>query len=245
MTSRRTLTAVTVTYLTVVHLVLIAALAKTDFLPRVARRVGLVPQHLAIEPWEADYKRQAAHLATVDGAIPPAATVFLGDSLIYGLYVPAVVGSGINMGIPGETAGRLADRAAGYRCLQSAGTVVVLVGVNDVSRGRTTAELADDYARLLATIPSGPSVICLGILPVDERAAALLKGRNARIADANNAIQKVVAARGGCRFVDLSTPLADQSGNLIPTYHNTDGVHLSQAGYEVLVRELRAILSRS
>ena len=94
---------------------------------------------------------------------------------------------------------------------------------------------------ILSAIPPHVPVVVSAVLPTDQSATG--HKRNARIADLNEGLARLCAARGRCYWVDSAAKLVDAAGNLDLRYHDGDGVHLSQAGYAVWMADLRTALA--
>jgi lysophospholipase L1-like esterase len=106
-----------------------------------------------------------------------------------------------------------------YRAMQRASVIVVMIGTNDVGQGRQP-----QYREVLAKVPPAVPVVLASAPPMvgaDMRAQAAL----ARAA---------CAADSRCTFVDAFAALDGKPGMFLP-----DGVHLTPAGYAVLVPLLR------
>lgn len=231
--------AAVITYLIATHAALAVVLATSDFLPKVGLRTGLWGRP-AVTPAGrgADYPRQIGLAARADRAARPGAALFVGDSLVRGLYTPAVTADGVNLGVDGDTAAGLLARMAGYRSLTTCRVVVVLIGVNDLIVGRSTDDLLADCEQVRAAIPPTARVVWCGLLPVDERAAFTPRLTNVAIRAVNSRLRDL-CGRTGATFVDSADALADPSGELRPEYHVRDGLHLNEAGYAAWIGRLR------
>ena len=65
---------------------------------------------------------------------PNQTIVFIGDSIIQGLYVSAVTENGVNFGISGDTTAGVLERIDKYTILNKARAVVIAIGINDIPR---------------------------------------------------------------------------------------------------------------
>ena len=166
-----------------------------------------------------------------DAALPPGRWLFFGDSIVQGLPVGALGVPAVNYGIGGDDAVGLAARLPSYDSVAGAAAVVLGVGINDLARG-TPETAREAWAALLDTIPPGPRVVCLEVLPIDERAPAGHKpGRsNAAVAALNRDVRALCRARGH-DVVKTPPGLADAGGNLRSGLHVGDGVHPGPDGY--------------
>jgi len=64
-----------------------------------------------------------------------------------------------------------------------------------------------------------------------------------QLAAYNNVFLHRLSAKHGCTFVDLYTPLFDETTGQIRSEYTTDGAHLTHPGYEVLTGCIRPVLS--
>lgn len=139
-----------------------------------------------------------------------------------------------NRGISGDTTDGVYDRlepiTAGHPK-----KIFLMIGINDVSRGRSTAEIAAGIRAIAEKIKSdSPStrLYLQSVLPVND-CYGRFEGHTSRyrqVEEINAEIQKI-AAEVGARYVDLYTHFVDaQSGKMNPRLTN-DGLHLLGAGY--------------
>ncbi len=226
-------------YLAVLHAALLLMCWKTDILPRCGRRLGLLPPLPPAATAQDHYQRMVKFYDWMDGSVPQSSVLFLGDSLVQGLCVSAVTPDGVNYGIGGDTVGGLLHRLGHYRSLSRCRAVVLQVGVNDFSAS-SNAEIVRDYTRLLEAI-SLPVVVC-GVLPVDERDRPLFAGYNTRIRELNHVLQQLCQTNRQRVFIDTTSRLTNETGQLASPYHVGDGIHLSPDGYQVWIYDLRQAL---
>ena len=166
-----------------------------------------------------------------DAALPAGRWLFFGDSIVQGLPVGALDAPAVNYGIGGDDAVGLAARLPSYDSVARAALVVLGVGINDLAR-RDRNATREAFAALLATIPAGPRVVCLGVLPIDERARRAHKpGRSNAAIGALNADLRTLCRAAGHVFLEPPAELADADGNLRRALHVGDGVHPGPAGY--------------
>ncbi len=227
-------------WLVAVHALLAAALLKSDFVDRVAARLGV--------PGAGDERLRRFRLdmlalhRRVDAALPAGRVLFFGDSIVQGLAVAAVHPQGENFGIGGETTGGLLERLPAYSSIGAARAIVVLSGTNDLMRHDPSTPIAN-LQRLIETLPGKAPVVLATLLPVDERADVRLAGRNAAIARVNAAIRALCAARARVTCADVGATMAAPGGGLAAALHEGDGVHPSPAGYAAFIRVLRDALA--
>jgi len=216
------------------HLAVGALVAKTDFVDRLQRRfAGSVSQ----TEFDNVYHRWAAAFARGDARARPGALVFLGDSIMRDLDTSSIARHTLNLAIPGETTSRLLKRIEEYRSVKTARGVVLGVGINDLF-WRPVPEIVGNYREILASVPERVPVLLTAVLPVDERVQPIF--RNADIRRLNGALREMCDARPGCRFMDPSPRMIDDTGNLRADDHEGDGIHLSNVGHEAYWKSMNA-----
>ncbi len=228
-----------VLYLIITHLLLAVVLFKTDVVSQLQIRFGLTdPQELT-----RNYHELVAFHKRMDDNLLKGTVVFIGDSITQGLAVSAVTPLSVNYGIGNDTTVGVLNRIGDYHSLNSAKAVVLAVGINDLKR-RDPAEILKNYNTILTKIPRGVEVVICAVKPVDWRVRQA-SGRTLQRIDLVNAGLKRLSDRWpNTQFLTVNDKLADAEGNLVREYHIGDGVHLSAAGYEVWIKELRRVISQ-
>lgn len=226
-------------YIVALHAALFLACWKSDIVPRAGRRLGLLPPLPPAATTQSHYQRMLQFHDWIDGSVPQDSVLFLGDSMIQGLCVSAVTSDGVNYGIGGDTVGGLLHRLDHYRSLSRCRAVVLQIGVNDLS-AFTNSEIVRDYTRLLDVL-SLPVIVC-GVLTVDERDRPPFADYNVRIRELNRDLEQLCHAHPQRLFVDSTSHLTDEAGQLTAANHVGDGVHLSPAGYQIWIGDLRDAL---
>lgn len=184
------------------------------------------------------YKRMMVYHQYMDGNVPEGAVLFIGDSITQGLCVTAVWDRSVNYGIGSDTTVGVLQRLPKYTSMSRAAAVVIAIGVNDLKR-RDNAEILENYKKIMDAVPADTPLVFSAVLPLDDRAKESGEQRNARIRELNKGLADLCAANPKCSFVDSTPSLADESGNLLPSLHVGDGVHLNTAGYALWIKNLR------
>lgn len=186
---------------------------------------------------------QRGHLARLDGASLPGRVVFLGSSTFQGLDVSAVTPLGLNLGLGGETLAALAKRIETYRAPAQARAVVLNAGLNDLMQQCRLPESGLDS--VFAHLPPATPTVVLGVQGVDPaRHRTRCDGQLSRlIANLNETLAAACARRPHCSYVPHPIPAGDATADLI-TLRESDGVHLSPAGYRKIIEPLRAAIAR-
>jgi lysophospholipase L1-like esterase len=166
---------------------------------------------------------------------------FIGHSHVEGMDVTQIDQRGLNLGIGGDTIDGVRQRLRDYQQIDEAAAIVLLIGANDL---KTTPlpEMVSQARQLSATLPQAVPLLWVNILPVNPELNTSFGPEE--IAAANAAFKTICATHPNCRFIDAKAPLADGRGYLTPDYHESDGLHLSRAGYEKLRMLLKAELAQ-
>lgn len=188
------------------------------------------PAPLDPAKWDADIaafaKRDAATPA------PEGALLFVGSSTIRMWDLPASWPGEklLNNGFGGST---LPDAIHHFDRLVAAyrpRAVILYSGDNDISRGHTSARVAEDFktfAALSQKAHPGVPVLILAVKPSVKRWQLWPAMR-----EVNEAIQAHCAGTPGLFFVDVATPMLGPGGAMpAASWFKADGLHLSPEGY--------------
>lgn len=204
------------------------------------RQDVMVPE-LIREDWQLKDLERYKLLAQ---ASPAPATILAGDSLIRGGEWDELLGSVRNRGLGGERSDGLLDRLESILDERSE-QLVLLYGANDLAQKIPPAQFLRNYRAILERAtrrPDPPSILVLGILPINPTIGAGQTADNATICRINRDLATLVGEFPRCRFLDLAPWLADETGNLRPGYTN-DGLHLTPRGYAVVAPRVRSELA--
>lgn len=163
--------------------------------------------------------------------------VFLGDSITDGGEWAELTENPkcINRGISGDTSWGVLIRIDEVTESKPV-KVFLMIGTNDLARGKPVAEVRDKIAEILDAIgKQTPStkVYLQSVLPTIESLAPLYL--NDRINSLNEQLKVLATARGAV-WIDLAARFKDESGKL-KTGLTDDGLHLNGEGY-ILWRSL-------
>ena len=157
-----------------VHLLLLIVLAKTDFVVRCGRKIGMLPPAYHYKGPRILADKMNAFYERVDGNVPEGSVIVIGDSLVQGLCVdacrprcseiPAVVGFGIG----GDTLEGISARLRNLKSARAASGIVVEGGINDLLQGASDAEFRARYRNLLEHLPNGVPYWGVLMFPVAE-----------------------------------------------------------------------------
>jgi len=199
-----------------------------------AARAGAMPQPsqaVTQAPQRDSYWREKASFFTTLGA--HADVVMVGDSITDGAdwdeMFPGV--SIANRGIDGDTTDGVLERMDGILAVH-AKKAFVMLGINDLSRGRDVEAVFADYRKIIERLEqSGARVyvqstlFCRGELAKAYSCAE----RSEQVARLNERLAGLAA--GQVVFVDLNRVLADAGG--LKAELTYDGLHLNGQGYRL------------
>lgn len=229
-----------IAYLVFVHVCLGLVLWKSDFLLRLERKLGGTQR---TEVTSSLYASMLQFHSRMDENVPDKAVVFIGDSLVQGLYTNAVASPSVNYGIGGDTTIGVLGRLPAYGSLLRASTVILAIGFNDL-KFRDNGEIIQNYRRILQSLPPTLPVVCSGVLPVVETNPPPGSITNERVREINVALEALCAEHKRCVFVDIGSKLFDTRGNILMTFYEADGVHLNSAGNRIWIEELQVAVRK-
>ena len=106
-----------------------------------------------------------------------------------------------------------------------------MIGINDLFHNISIDDAVSNYGKILETVETqlpDCKIFIESVIPennefIDNKLVRELNGRLMELAD----------QYGNCTYIDLSSEYADEEGNIIPEYYDSDGAHLNGAGYTV------------
>ena len=165
--------------------------------------------------------------------------VFLGDSLTGGGSWQEWFGDYEvhNLGVGGDTTDDLKARLSDVVALNP-GTVVLLIGTNDLSKGRSVEHVVQNIETILVTLRNE--------LPDAEILLQSVLPRSAEYADEIRDINRHIwqfASSVRTHYLDLWPALSVADGSLNAEY-SADQLHVNALGYEAWLSELEPALER-
>jgi lysophospholipase L1-like esterase len=147
----------------------------------------------------------------------------------------------LNRGISGDVTEGVLLRLDAITKVRPA-KVFILIGINDLSHGKTAEEITANYELILKRIQAeSPETIIYveSVLPVNEvyEMKSSTTAKTEMVIELNESL-KVLACRYGCEFIDLFSLLADSENHLKKEY-SIDGLHLNYNGYKVWVDAIK------
>lgn len=164
--------------------------------------------------------------------------VFLGDSITdfcdLDTYYPGL--NAVNRGIAGDmTVGVLRRMDASVFALEPR-LVVLLIGVNDLSRGYSPETVTENIMKIVDEIKSrlpSAAVIVQSVYPVNSVHGKEYASRLTPLISELNAALGALDKEHGYVFVNVYPALDDGTGSLIREYSD-DGLHPNAAGYKAI-----------
>ena len=207
-----------------------AALTTAAFIIRAVRREQKKKE--LRQAYETFYNEHVERFARENESVSGVDAVFLGDSLTEGYdlgrYFPEY--KVLNRGIAGDTTLGLEKRlkVSAYDVRPRA--VAVLIGANNFDT------MAENYEAIVTGLKENlpeAKIILLSLTAMDGEWA-----RRNPDAIRNNEFIKELAAKHGCAYVDLFTPLLDESTGRAREGYTIDGGHLTAEGYAVVTNAI-------
>lgn len=175
----------------------------------------------------------------------PPETVFYGSSSITlweTLYTDFADLKPVNLGFGGSTLAACVwffDRIIGP--LNSAGTIIIYAGDNDLGDGRHPEEALLSYRQLIGQIRNKfGSIPCyfISIKPSIQRWEIL-----GQIIETNRLVKEETRTDDFQHYIDIFPLMLNEKGQPDPTLFEEDGLHLSPKGYAVWQEEIRRELA--
>jgi lysophospholipase L1-like esterase len=118
--------------------------------------------------------------------------------------------------------------------------IVFYAGDNDLARGKTPTQIADDVSALWKIVGAklpGTRMAILSVKPSLARWTLVSRTR-----ETNVLLQRLAAGDPRLTYVDVFTPMIGADGKPIPEHFVADGLHLTDAGYRVWTAALTPFL---
>jgi lysophospholipase L1-like esterase len=193
-------------------------------------------RQLTYDDWKSLLALEARAIAQGQGANH--LSILVGDSL--SMWFPREkLPTGklwLNQGISGDTSSGVLKRLGAFSATRP-DVIYVMAGINDLRKGASDDTILRNYRRIVRRLrDSHPKaqIIVQSILPT-----RLAKLSNTRIRHINTQLTQI-AKREGANYLNIYSWFTDMEGNMRPEL-TTDGLHLSQEGYDVWRSALQQI----
>ncbi|MGO1072742.1 SGNH/GDSL hydrolase family protein [Lysobacter sp. CA199] len=120
--------------------------------------------------------------------------------------------------------------------------VVFYAGENDLNEGRTPRQVRDDFVAFVRRVQAGTPnarIAFVSIKPSPLRDPILPQVR-----EANSLIRDYIRGARGVDYLDVFTPMVDDSGAPRPELFVEDRLHMNREGYAIWVRVVGAWLGK-
>jgi lysophospholipase L1-like esterase len=185
-------------------------------------------QQLTYEDWKTLLALEGKAIAQGQGK--NRLSILVGDSL--SLWFPREkLPTGklwLNQGISGDTSGGIATRLAAFSKTRP-DAIYIMAGINDLRKGTNDEVILRNYRRIMRSLRQThpqAQIFIQSILPTQISTIP-----NSRIRRLNTRIAQI-AKQEGANYLNIHHWFADADGNLRLDL-TTDGLHLSQDGYDV------------
>lgn len=172
--------------------------------------------------------------------------VFSGDSIVEFFPLKKYFGRSknlLNRGIAGTDTNWLKEHLQEQVLAVKPYKLFILIGTNDLGLGYEENHILNNIQDILSCVQVesiATQIYVLSILPVSEKKKYKSKvkiRKNSDIKSINIKLSQLMISE----FIDLYPLLLDLEGNLADDY-TTDGLHLSQKGYEIISNYLQNFL---
>jgi lysophospholipase L1-like esterase len=193
-------------------------------------------RQLTYDDWKSLLALEARAIAQGQGANH--LSILVGDSL--SMWFPREkLPTGklwLNQGISGDTSSGVLKRLGAFSATRP-DVIYIMAGINDLRKGASDQVILRNYRRIVRRLRQThpqTKIIVQSILPT-----RLPKISNSRIRHINIQLT-VIAKQEGANYLNIYSWFTDMEGNLRPDL-TTDGLHLSQDGYDVWRSALQQI----
>lgn len=193
------------------------------------------------------YEEKVAAFVEQNSAFETGQTVFVGDSITEGYFLPLYYHNAdfkvYNRGISGDTTGWLLARLQPSLLELAPSRIVLMIGTNDINMGKNEDEIAEAYATILKLIASNlpmAEVFCVSVIPQNTKFSQNAPQNNARIQKLNQKIEQL-ASHHNYTYINLYDKLTDKNG-LLKRIYSPDGLHLGVLGYAVWTDAMKEYL---
>ncbi len=135
-----------------------------------------------------------------------------------------------------ETISKMSQGLDDYSRLPRVRALVVMAGTNDFA----AQNIDEDLRRIADKLPVSSPLLWFAVPPVSSRIET--RQTNAQITEFNRRVKELCAVKANCRFIDPTSLLIDENGDLKSEYHDGDGITFNKRGSEIWVNALKSNL---
>ncbi|MFZ5941203.1 MAG: GDSL-type esterase/lipase family protein [Bacteroidota bacterium] len=173
----------------------------------------------------------------------PGATLFVGSSSIvmWKTLSRDMQGTSVlNRGFGGSTATDLLHYFNRVVLPYKPSRIVYYEGDNDIGGGMPPAQFADSTRVFISRVKGefpGTEIFLLSVKPSFARIRLA-----DRVSEANELLREIAHSTEGVHYIDVSTPMYDEKGQLRKDIFLEDGLHMNSRGYEIWTGVVREAL---
>lgn len=172
--------------------------------------------------------------------------VFLGDSLTdyYDLETFFPNQPVVNSGVAGQTTSQVLAQMKQRVYDYNPSKVIVLIGTNDLRDGQSARGTVEGIQKIIEEIQTHrpqAEIYIESLYPINASISNATGLRTNENIQKVNADLQTYAKENKLTYLDVASHLKDEQGNLRAEY-TVDGLHLSDAGYQVVTSVLQKIL---
>lgn len=178
--------------------------------------------------------------------------VFVGDSItwMYDLKKYYPNRNVINSGVDGEFTYGVLDDMTNRIYRYNPSKVFILIGTNDIYKGRTIEQITDNVNKIVKGIKKNRpycDIYLESIYPVNTTDSEkihmdMVKNRTNKFIQKINKEYKKIAKKNNITYIDMYSKLLDKDGNLNINY-TKEGLHLVDDGYKIVTKEILSYLN--
>jgi lysophospholipase L1-like esterase len=170
--------------------------------------------------------------------------IFMGNSHIENADWKSLVSDStvINRGIGGDNTFGVLNRLDEV-IMRKPSKLFIEIGINDISQGIPLKIIIKNIKSIVERIHNNlpkTRIFFISILPTNDHVLKYypdIFGKNNQVNLLNSYLKKVIKKK--CFFIDLNVMLKDSNGKLLEKYAKTDGIHLNEAGYQIMIKLLK------
>ncbi|MBL6445135.1 hypothetical protein JMN32_02370 [Fulvivirga sp. 29W222] len=119
--------------------------------------------------------------------------------------------------------------------------VVIYSGDNDITHGKTAVQVYGDFCTVYGMIKARFPETKVSVISIKPCPARWNKAREIEMA--NEMIKKYAETKSNLTFVDIYDSMLTSEGKPKPELYLEDGIHMTDAGYEIWRRAITPILT--